>query len=154
MVKRTAWPPRFYLCSCPTPQRTWLKFLFTSRPRIEVQDFRDFIYTFPCIRRHYENPLASATGSGHDNVVRILLNGGAPVDDHGKDRSSPLHVACRAGNEQIVWILLEKGADVNALDEWRNSALQVALESGYDNIAEMLRQNGADDGDLRDWSLI
>lgn len=144
----------FYLCSCPNPQRTWLKFLFTNQPRNEVQDFQGFTYAFPCVRRHYENPLASAAGSGHESVVRMLLNWGAPVDDYGTDRGNPLHVACRAGHEQIVRILLEKGADVNALDQWGNSALQVALDSGYDNIVQMLRQNEADDRDLRDWTLV
>lgn len=58
------------------------------------------------------------SGPRNGNFVRMIVNGGVPVDYHGKGRNNPLYVACRAGYEQIVWILLEKGTDVNALYQW------------------------------------
>jgi ankyrin repeat protein/truncated hemoglobin YjbI len=48
--------------------------------------------------------------------VRVLLDYGASIDDHGRYEVTALHYAVRGGNVPLIRLLLERGARVDATD--------------------------------------
>ena len=60
--------------------------------------------------------LHHACNSDNDEIVKLLLNGGASVDSCSTSVSTPLCVAAMKGNRKIMAILLEAGADINGKD--------------------------------------
>ena len=85
---------------------------------------------------------------GHHEVVELLLQKGAKVDErkHGGDTS--LHMACMRGHKMVIERLLSYGADMQL-----TLALLVACEKGRMDIVELLLARGADvrvtDGSLQ-----
>ena len=70
----------------------------------------------------YGNALQTASYQGHEQVVSLLLDGGA---------------ASIEGHEQVVSLLLERGADVNAQGGECSNALQAASDGGHEKVVEM-----------------
>ena len=59
-------------------------------------------------------PLLHAAREGHADVVRLLLEAGAPIDQvSGGDGTSPMLIAMINGHFDLVLELLEQGADPN-----------------------------------------
>ena len=50
---------------------------------------------------------------GHAEVVRILLEANANVEDHNENGHTPLMEAASAGHVEVAKILLEYGAGIN-----------------------------------------
>jgi len=62
-------------------------------------------------------PLTLAAESGdHGEMVKLLLEKGAGVNERSSDGNTPLLHAARKGRAGIVRILAGKGADINAKD--------------------------------------
>jgi len=57
------------------------------------------------------------------DVVKALLDAGAPVNEALDDGSTPLHWATRFGGDACVPLLLARGADVKARDDEGNTPL-------------------------------
>lgn len=72
-------------------------------------------------------------------VVRLLLNAGAKIDERNDSGETALIVAAKSGEPEIVRMLIKAGANVNARDEDGRSALDV---SDY-SCRSILRQAGA-----------
>lgn len=83
--------------------------------------------------------LASRTGNQH--MVKILLEGGAQIDQQSKDRgSSALIDACTGKAFGIIKDLIAKGADVNLKSKDGQSALVIAVGlNDEDAVAELLK---------------
>ena len=67
----------------------------------------------------HSTALHCAAWKGHLETVRVLLQAGAPVNDHNKNShwgTTPLHAAAHANQASIAELLIQHGADVNALD--------------------------------------
>ncbi len=82
-------------------------------------------------------PLQFAAQVGDPDVVRALLDGGAPPDQPGEDGWTPLMSASFEGFADVVRVLLDGGAD----PDWksgRETAITIAAESGYREIVDML----------------
>ncbi|EXJ78183.1 hypothetical protein A1O3_09344 [Capronia epimyces CBS 606.96] len=77
---------------------------------------------------------------GHENVVRILLEAGAPVNARLLDETA-LYAASKAGHGPVVQMLLEAGAEVN--DRY-TTALQAACYGGHTTVVRMLLDAGAE----------
>ncbi|KAF9050900.1 ankyrin repeat-containing domain protein [Rhodocollybia butyracea] len=84
-----------------------------------------------------------AAGSGHETVVRLLLEMGADVNAQGGTHGNALQAAAFNGNETIVSVLLEKGAEVNAQGGGHGNALQAAARRGHEAIVSLLLKKGA-----------
>jgi ankyrin repeat protein len=99
-------------------------------------------------------PLLMAAADGDEELVQLLLKGGADVhrgtEAFGASLLRPLTMAAAEGHVRIVQLLLDAGADVNAVDEAdgvRLTALDVALSdtpvsAARAAIADMLRSRG------------
>ena len=84
-----------------------------------------------------------AARSGHEAVVRLLLEKGARVDAKDGLGSTALHLAARSGHEAVVRLLLEKGARVDAKAEDGSTALHQAARSGHEAVVRLLLEKGA-----------
>src|SRR5690606_1154883 len=93
-----------------------------------------------------------AARSGHESVVRVLLEEKADPNAGDEKGVTPLMVAAVKGNESIVWVLLEEGgADPNKRCNAGMTALHYILRSNSDvpietklRLIDMLLVKGAD----------
>ena len=111
-----------------------------------------------------QTALMWAAAAGHADIVRILLEAGANVDEHSHAIDTPrrnlestygnvdypkggltaLHFAAREGQREAVQALIDGGADLDAVDEEGANALIFAVTSGHLDIATLLLEAGAD----------
>ncbi len=67
-----------------------------------------------------------ASRRGHDEVIAVLLDYGAQVDQVNVHKRTPLHHASCYGRVSTVKLLLERGADASAKNSDKHTALYVA----------------------------
>jgi hypothetical protein len=80
---------------------------------LETAFEKEYLY----LPKYGRAPLLWAAKSGHDAVVKLLLEQRAKVDVEGNYRRTPLSWAAGNGHEAVVKLLLEKGAKVDVEDE-------------------------------------
>ena len=93
-------------------------------------------------------PIFAAARSGRDEVVRLLAERGADVNQHNGAGNTPLWFACQSAAPaedrlRVARVLLNLGADVNARCEEGSTALRVAAWRGPAEMAELLVSRGA-----------
>jgi ankyrin repeat protein len=91
-------------------------------------------------------PLYAASGRGHAEVVHLLLQHNADVNDQcpGYLNWTPLHSASNSGHAKVVELLLEHGADVNALSMTHSTPVFFASQGGHLEAVRLLLGHGAD----------
>ncbi|XP_054468295.1 ankyrin repeat domain-containing protein 34B [Anoplopoma fimbria] len=101
------------------------------------------------------NPLLKAVFLRRLRLTRLLLEGGAYVNESDGQGQTPLMVACRtqhtdaqsASRVKLVQFLLEKGADPNIQDkEGRSALMHACREHAGPEVASLLLASGADIG--------
>lgn len=91
------------------------------------------------------NPLQSAARFGHIGTVKLLLNAGAEVDDHGRNGDSALLLACEGSDTAVVEILLKAGAAPNYVSKQRRRhALSLAAGREDDVTVRLLIDHHAE----------
>ena len=76
------------------------------------------------------SPLHEACNHGHTEVVGVLLEHGAAVNDPGGvhcDGITPLHDAAVNGQVEVVQMLLDYGADVSIVDKKVSSLINCQI---------------------------
>jgi len=92
---------------------------------------------------------------GHEEVVRVLLNSGANVEDHNENGHTPLMEAASAGHVPVAKILLEHGAGINThSNEFKESALTLACYKGHLEMVRFLLEAGADQVNNNDCFIL
>lgn len=91
-------------------------------------------------------PLHYAATSGHDTVIRLLLEHYAYIDAESPNQTTPLMMAAMYGSASSVKVLLEAGADATLRNAAGLSALDFAQrgqrKDAYDLIATHLKALG------------
>ena len=82
--------------------------------------------------------LIIASGLGHVEVVKLLLENGADVNTNNDIGISALMAASSKGFVKVVKLLLEKGADVNAKNDDNLTALSIASVMGFPEVVKLL----------------
>jgi len=88
--------------------------------------------------------LHAAVEGGHFEIVKLLLNSGAPINFTRGKYGSLLQVAALNTPEPIALLLLERGIDVNIQAGHFGNALQAWSYVGNVKIVELLIRKGAD----------
>jgi ankyrin repeat protein len=96
------------------------------------------------VQRDY--PINVAATFGPAEMVAVLLDAGADIEQPGRDGLHPLHNAVFSGNKDIVALLIQKGVMVDAKGKLgRTPLVTFAATGGTDiEIARMLLAAGAD----------
>uniref|UniRef100_A0A3Q1H6I1 Uncharacterized protein n=1 Tax=Anabas testudineus TaxID=64144 RepID=A0A3Q1H6I1_ANATE len=99
------------------------------------------------------NPLLRAVFLRRLRLTRLLLDGGAYINESNSQGQTPLMVACRtqhvdsqsASRVKLVQFLLEKGADPNIQDkEGRSALMHACREQVGTEVVSLLLGSGAD----------
>jgi ankyrin repeat protein len=90
------------------------------------------------------NPLIYAASGGHTDIIRLLLEGGVPINSVAPNGTTALMMAARGNHKDAVKVLLEKGADPNLKNDWDMTALDVALKKDHNEVAKLLRVRVSD----------
>lgn len=91
-----------------------------------------------------QSGLFRASGRGHLDVVRLLLEAGAKTELGDCFRTTPLHQAAVYGHPQVARLLLDARADTEARDRFRETALHAAAGQGHVDLVRQLLDAGAD----------
>ncbi|KAL9613567.1 MAG: hypothetical protein Q9167_001900 [Letrouitia subvulpina] len=96
-----------------------------------------------CHTRSGRNALAVASHCGNVEVVRLLLQHGAEINNHDGSSMTPLHLAAVRGHGGVVKLLLQEHASVDEKGPEDATPLRIAADRGYVEVAELLLQNRA-----------
>ena len=88
-------------------------------------------------------PLWISAQEGHTELVSMLLQHGAAVNDVDKEGVAPLLMASQNGHTKTASVLIAAGAVVNHVDGEGVSPLHVACQNGHTQTARMLIAAGA-----------
>ncbi|MCJ1391016.1 hypothetical protein MMC18_003877 [Xylographa bjoerkii] len=75
--------------------------------------------------------LSLATEGQHENVVKLLIDAGADVNQGSDDDTRALHRAAKHNRPAILQVLLDKGVSVDDTDKRGRTALCYAAEEGH-----------------------
>ncbi|PGH07409.1 hypothetical protein AJ80_07994 [Polytolypa hystricis UAMH7299] len=91
-------------------------------------------------------PLHGAAVGGHEEIVRLLLDHGIPVDHTGERQYTALHWAAAKNHLAAARLLLDRGASVHSRERRRLTPLHMAALSRAESpeLAELLLDRGAD----------
>uniref|UniRef100_A0A8C7ZU13 Ankyrin repeat domain 34Ba n=1 Tax=Oryzias sinensis TaxID=183150 RepID=A0A8C7ZU13_9TELE len=107
----------------------------------------------PGVATDSANPLLRAVFLRRLRLTRLLLEGGAYINESDGQGHTPLMVACRtryadsqsASRVKLIQFLLEKGADPNIQDtEGRSALMHACREQAGPEVVSLLLDNGAD----------
>jgi uncharacterized protein len=83
-------------------------------------------------------PLHSAAAARSQEIVRLLVEGGAPANAQQQGGWTALHAAAQAGDKEMVRTLLEYRADPRLLTDDGRTPVQMAKEKGHEEIVSLL----------------
>lgn len=72
----------------------------------------------PSLKSDEGAPIHSAALNGYAEIVKLLIDKGAKVDETDKGGHTPLHFASREGKTEVVKLLLEHGANPDQKNKW------------------------------------
>ncbi|XP_078001486.1 uncharacterized protein LOC144453981 isoform X2 [Glandiceps talaboti] len=86
----------------------------------------------------------AAIEKGYVDIVRLLKDSGANVNEKNIVGDYPIHLAAWNGHCNVIQYLLKMGAIINACNKHGDTALHYAAFSGEKEALEVLLNNGAD----------
>jgi uncharacterized protein len=84
-------------------------------------------------------PLNAAVAGRSIEVVRLLVEAGAPIDPQQQEGWTPLHGAVHQGNVEMTKYLLAHGADLKLQNEKGKNAIGLAADDGNLEILKLLK---------------
>jgi len=88
-------------------------------------------------------PLQAATRLGHIQMINLLVDNGADVNQSNPDGNTPLHYAAAFSYDATV-LLLKRGASLDLLNQWNENACFWAAQNNQLETLKLLLDEGAD----------
>lgn len=92
--------------------------------------------------------ITEAAKQGNPQILKMLINAGANVDDLDYEENTPLHVAAAYGNAKAVSVLLQFNSKIDQTNIRGCTPLIMAAQSHQTETFEFLKRNGATTGVL------
>ena len=96
----------------------------------------------PNISAKCGTPLRTAAFAGNLEVVRLLLDYGADVNEDKPHSQTALKISCKNRNPTITMLLLERGADPNLRSKHGETCLGFAERAGRADLVELFEKYG------------
>uniref|UniRef100_A0A8C0BNF8 Ankyrin repeat domain-containing protein 17 n=1 Tax=Buteo japonicus TaxID=224669 RepID=A0A8C0BNF8_9AVES len=110
-----------------------------------VEMLSNSLFKLFCLPSSGNTALTYACAGGYVDVVKVLLESGASIEDHNENGHTPLMEAGSAGHVEVARVLLENGAGINThSNEFKESALTLACYKGHLEMVRFLLEAGAD----------
>lgn len=94
------------------------------------------------------NPLCLASEGGHLDIVSLLIQRGATIQQN-PEGLTPQALAARSGHHEILQLLLKNGSNSNVVEKGSKwTPIFFAAENGWTECIKVLLQNGADPNKL------
>ncbi|THZ09998.1 hypothetical protein D6C95_00875 [Aureobasidium pullulans] len=87
--------------------------------------------------------LHMAIESGHEGIVRILLEEGVDINEGNSEGSTALHMTVQKRQENMLQLLLEKGANVDIADDKGRKPVHLAIASDFQTGLRLLLRHKA-----------
>ncbi|MCQ2055302.1 MAG: ankyrin repeat domain-containing protein [Fibrobacter sp.] len=84
-----------------------------------------------------------AAKTGKVDMLELLAEAGAPLENRSADGYLPIHWAVKSGNYDAMMFLIDKKVDVNAKCGQGYSVLDWATNEGYTRLIKALKKAGA-----------
>lgn len=97
---------------------------------------------FNCKNSSGDSPLSLALSLNHNDLVPLLINGGADVNARNGQDLTLLHQAILNHDSKTAKFLLDQGADMNALTGEQESPLQLAIHCHLPEVVDALCVRG------------
>ncbi len=91
-----------------------------------------------------KTPLLYAARENHRDIVAMLLDAGAPIEQADADGVTPLLMAALNGAFDSARLLIERGANVDAMDWYGQTPLFSAVDWRNLDVSGPTRDNGVD----------
>lgn len=88
-------------------------------------------------------PLHAGTAGRNFELVKMLVEHGAPVNARQHGGWTPLHAAAQNGESAMVKLFIENGADPQARADNNQLPMDLALTNGHQEIVNLLEEHGA-----------
>ncbi|KAK5992007.1 Ankyrin repeat domain-containing protein 2 [Cladobotryum mycophilum] len=86
----------------------------------------------------------TAVKHGNCDIVQMLINHGADVNERDSMGRTPIHVAIENQQAEVLMLLLETGIDVNLCDNEGRTALSMAVNNSCESGVRLFLMHGAD----------
>ncbi|XP_063404193.1 uncharacterized protein LOC134687664 [Mytilus trossulus] len=90
------------------------------------------------------SPLYISSAYGYIEVVKMLINNKADINNCRDTGESPLYIACQNGHTEVVQMLINNKADINKCRDTGVSPVYIACYKGHTDVVKMLINNKAD----------
>ena len=84
----------------------------------------------------------------HLDIMQLLLQHGAAVDQPDSNRLTPLHRATMADNRAAALILLQWGADVLAENSEQQTPLKLAQSMSHNRTVDILQKHAREEAEM------
>lgn len=88
-------------------------------------------------------PFHRGCQNGNEEIIQLLLDKNANINDGGTIGYTPLMYAIDKCNEETPKILINKGANINAQGLLKETALMLATKKNKNEIVKILLESGA-----------
>ncbi len=84
---------------------------------------------------HIDMSLQLAAYQGHDDIVQLLIDGGADIHFKNYNGATAIYCACIHGHIKVIQLLIDHGANINE-SLW--TPLHAASANNYSNVVKLL----------------
>lgn len=116
----------------------------TEYTRIIDEDGTDSTYT-------YVPALLGALRFGTPEMIKLVEDRGADINELGINGETMLYEACYLGNTAVVDYLLQRGFDPNDMGNYHETPLFTAVRGGHIEVVKLLINAGADVNKREHW---